>query len=109
MRLLRTHQLRVDRKTKERFFSGGKSNYRTEAITLTCSRQPITGKENKYFDAFAQELDKLKVWSKSEVIKDDIIYFEEKMYRVFKIQDYSGFNLRTDNYEAYAIEVPDGK
>lgn len=109
MRLLRTHQLRIERKTTDNFFSGGKLKYKTETISLTCSRQPISGKEEKYYEAFAQTLDKLKIWSKSEVIKEDIVYFEEKMYRIFKVQDYTGYNLKTDNYEAYGIEVPDGK
>lgn len=109
MRLLKTHQLRVDRKTSEKFFSGGKAHYKTETISLTCSRQPISGKEEKYYEAFAQSLAKLKIWSKSNVIEDDIIYFEEKKYRIFRVQDYSGYNLRVDNYEAYGVEVPDGK
>lgn len=109
MRLLITQNLRVERKADEKFFSGGKLEYKINTISLICSRQPISGKEEKYFEAFAQTLAKLKVWSKSAVIIDDIIYFEEKVYRIFRIQDYTGYNLRTDNYEAYGVEIPDGK
>lgn len=109
LRLLTTHSLNILRKSNKGHFSGGKLHYRTETLLIKCSRQPISGKDQKYFDSFAQDLESLKLWTSSStpILVDDIVSYKNKKYRVFRVQDYIEFNLKIDNYEVYAIEVTD--
>lgn len=109
LRLLSTHTVDIIRKTSDGYFSGGKFHYKIEQLSIQCSRQPITGKDQQYFEAFAQNLERLKIWTKSSipVLVDDIILHKGVRYRVFRVQDYTEFNLKIDNNEVYAIEASD--
>ena len=107
VRLLKTHTIDVSRRNGKGRYEKGTYVYKTESVSdVVGSIQPIEGKDQQYFADFDQSLDRMKIWTKSELKKNDIVNYNSTKYRIFRIKDYTGFPVKINNYECFCIEVP---
>lgn len=107
IRLLKTHVINYKRKDGNGHYMDGQFVYKLLELETVGSIQPITGEDLKLMLEFAQNTDKKKVWSQTELMIDDEIVYKEKVYRVIKVKDYEGYCLRIENYECFIEEVID--
>jgi len=105
MNLLNTHSITVKRETDKSYFSGGKKHYKTVDMLIEASVQPITGNDLNQLKDFAQDLEKIKIWSDDEVKLNDLIVYENVTFRVIKVKDYTKFPVSINHFERMCVEV----
>ncbi len=103
MILLNTHNITLER-ISGGYYVDGRYASKTEDVGINCSVQPISG-DDLTESGYTDDLTRLKLWSQSEFLVNDLFVFKAKKFKIIGVRDYTGYPSVICNYEARAVEV----